>query len=85
LQGAFAEAQAAYLSPRDTEVKALAEVLQQKKIGVVAHFYMDPQVGRHGDTIWTATASDQVGKRCHHLLRLDIVRHFCTICHTLMP
>jgi hypothetical protein len=46
LQGAFAEAQAQYLSPRDSEVRALAEVLAAKKIGVVAHFYMDPQVGR---------------------------------------
>jgi hypothetical protein len=56
LQGAFAEAQAQYLSPRDTEVKALAEVLAAKKIGVVAHFYMDPQVGRGrgGQGEWTA-------------------------------
>ena len=42
--GAFAEAQNAFLRPDPSTVDALASVLEQKKIGVVAHFYMDPEV-----------------------------------------
>jgi quinolinate synthase len=43
-QGLFAEAQAQYLQPQPQQVEKLVKVLQEKKIGVVAHFYMDPQV-----------------------------------------
>ncbi|MCU0675184.1 MAG: quinolinate synthase NadA [Myxococcota bacterium] len=43
-EGAFAEAQAAYLRPDTATVKRLATVLREKKIGVVAHFYMDPEL-----------------------------------------
>lgn len=43
-QGAFAEAQARYLRPDGAVVDALARVLSEKRIGVVAHFYMDPEV-----------------------------------------
>jgi len=43
-QGPFAEAQAQYLQPQPQQVEKLAKVLAEKKIGVVAHFYMDPQV-----------------------------------------
>jgi len=43
-QGAFAQAQAQYLEPDAKEVDALVSLLSTKKIGVVAHFYMDPQV-----------------------------------------
>lgn len=43
-QGAFAEAQAQYLQPDTTQVDDLVHLLSTKKIGVVAHFYMDPQV-----------------------------------------
>jgi quinolinate synthase len=43
-QGAFAEAQAQYLEPDAHQVDALVKVLSEKRIGVVAHFYMDPQV-----------------------------------------
>jgi quinolinate synthase len=43
-EGAFAEAQAAYLRPDAETVKRLARVLRDKKIGVVAHFYMDPEL-----------------------------------------
>jgi hypothetical protein len=46
LQGAFAEAQAQYLRPDVATVDRLAATLREKQIGVVAHFYMDPQVGR---------------------------------------
>ncbi|KAK9802853.1 hypothetical protein WJX73_008477 [Symbiochloris irregularis] len=42
--GAFAEAQARYLNPDQTTVDALVRALTSKRIGVVAHFYMDPQV-----------------------------------------
>ncbi|MEZ4249668.1 MAG: quinolinate synthase NadA [Polyangiales bacterium] len=43
-EGAFAEAQAAYLRPDAETVRRLAKVLREKKIGVVAHFYMDPEL-----------------------------------------
>jgi len=44
-QGAFAEAQAQFLSPDGGMVDRVASTLRDKKIGVVAHFYMDPEVG----------------------------------------
>ena len=43
-QGAFAEAQDAFLRPDPATVDALAAVLEAKKVGLVAHFYMDPEV-----------------------------------------
>jgi quinolinate synthase len=43
-QGVFAEAQAQFLQPSTDQVQRLARVLEQKRIGVVAHFYMDPEV-----------------------------------------
>lgn len=43
-QGAFAEAQAQYLQPDQQQVEQLVSLLTSKRIGVVAHFYMDPQV-----------------------------------------
>ncbi|ERN14493.1 hypothetical protein AMTRI_Chr06g176340 [Amborella trichopoda] len=43
-QGSYAEAQAKFLSPDDLKVQELVEVLTEKKIGIVAHFYMDPEV-----------------------------------------
>ncbi|KAK9814582.1 hypothetical protein WJX72_008196 [[Myrmecia] bisecta] len=43
-QGPFAEAQVKYLQPDAGEVDALVKVLSEKKIGIVAHFYMDPEV-----------------------------------------
>lgn len=36
--------QAKYLSPDEVRVNELVSVLKEKKIGVVAHFYMDPEV-----------------------------------------
>ena len=47
-QGMFAEVQAQYLTPDGAQVTQLAELLRSKQIGVVAHFYMDPQVGAEG-------------------------------------
>ncbi|AKF05511.1 quinolinate synthase NadA [Sandaracinus amylolyticus] len=43
-EGAFAEAQAEYLQPDPAIVRELDALLAEKKIGVVAHFYMDPQL-----------------------------------------
>jgi hypothetical protein len=46
LQGDFARAQAEYLQPDIAQVDGLVQTMSSKKIGIVAHFYMDPQVGR---------------------------------------
>jgi quinolinate synthase len=43
-QGTFAEAQAQFLQPNAQQVAQLVQLLRSKRIGVVAHFYMDPQV-----------------------------------------
>lgn len=43
-KGSYAEAQANFLFPDELKVKELVSVLKEKKIGVVAHFYMDPEV-----------------------------------------
>ncbi|XP_078432643.1 quinolinate synthase [Wolffia australiana] len=43
-KGSYAEAQAKYLLPDSKRVNELVNVLKEKKIGVVAHFYMDPEV-----------------------------------------
>lgn len=43
-KGSYAEAQAKYLFPNELKVGELVNVLKEKKIGVVAHFYMDPEV-----------------------------------------
>ncbi|CAH9109887.1 unnamed protein product [Cuscuta epithymum] len=43
-KGSYAEAQARFLFPVDSKVKELANLLEKKRIGVVAHFYMDPEV-----------------------------------------
>ena len=43
-EGSFAEAQAAFLKPDPAVVAELNELLRSKKIGVVAHFYMDPEL-----------------------------------------
>ncbi|KAK9278368.1 hypothetical protein L1049_027933 [Liquidambar formosana] len=43
-KGSYAEAQARFIFPDESKVKELVNVLKEKKIGVVAHFYMDPEV-----------------------------------------
>jgi len=43
-QGSFAEAQAEFLSPDMESVAHLDRLFAEKKIGVVAHFYMDPEL-----------------------------------------
>jgi len=43
-QGAFAEAQAEFLNPDQDMVVELGELLSAKNAGVVAHFYMDPEL-----------------------------------------
>ncbi len=42
--GAFAEAQAAFLRPDGDLVSRLTALLRKKNAGVVAHFYMDPEL-----------------------------------------
>ncbi|KAJ4712437.1 quinolinate synthase, chloroplastic [Melia azedarach] len=43
-KGSYAEAQARYLFPDEAKVEELVNVLKEKQIGIVAHFYMDPEV-----------------------------------------
>ncbi|KZV34760.1 quinolinate synthase, chloroplastic-like [Dorcoceras hygrometricum] len=43
-KGSYAEAQARFLSPDEVKIQELVNLLEEKKIGVVAHFYMDPEV-----------------------------------------
>lgn len=43
-QGAFAQAQADFLEPDAAEVARLRALLEAKQTGVVAHFYMDPEL-----------------------------------------
>ncbi|KAL3628917.1 hypothetical protein CASFOL_027963 [Castilleja foliolosa] len=43
-KGSYAEAQARFLLPDDVKTQELVKLLEEKKIGVVAHFYMDPEV-----------------------------------------
>ncbi|KAL0441094.1 UNVERIFIED_CONTAM: Quinolinate synthase, chloroplastic [Sesamum radiatum] len=43
-KGSYAEAQARFLLPDELKIRELVDFLEEKKIGVVAHFYMDPEV-----------------------------------------
>lgn len=43
-EGSFAEAQATYLNPSPELVQELSHLLREKNVGVVAHFYMDPEL-----------------------------------------
>jgi quinolinate synthase len=43
-QGSFAEAQADFLRPDPDLIGELGELLERNKVGVVAHFYMDPEL-----------------------------------------
>jgi quinolinate synthase len=43
-KGGFAEAQAAFLRPEPELVVRLNALLREKNVGVVAHFYMDPEL-----------------------------------------
>src|SRR5690606_5729596 len=43
-QGSFAEAQAAFLAPDPAVVASLGDLLERKNAGIVAHFYMDPEL-----------------------------------------
>jgi quinolinate synthase len=43
-EGAFAEAQAEFLDPDPDTVSALGALLAEKNAGIVAHFYMDPEL-----------------------------------------
>uniref|UniRef100_A0ACD5Y5F0 Uncharacterized protein n=1 Tax=Avena sativa TaxID=4498 RepID=A0ACD5Y5F0_AVESA len=43
-QGSYAEAQAIFLSPDQSKIAELVNTLMERNIGIVAHFYMDPEV-----------------------------------------
>ena len=43
-QGAYAVSQARFLQPDGAQVTALAALLAEKRVGIVAHFYMDAEV-----------------------------------------
>uniref|UniRef100_M8BCR8 quinolinate synthase n=1 Tax=Aegilops tauschii TaxID=37682 RepID=M8BCR8_AEGTA len=43
-QGSYAEAKAKFLSPDQSKISELVNALREKQIGIVAHFYMDPEV-----------------------------------------
>ena len=43
-QGAFAEAQAAFLDPDPATVRRLRSLLEASGAGIVAHFYMDAEL-----------------------------------------
>ena len=43
-EGTFAEAQAAFLTPDSDVVSELDRRLKAGNVGVVAHFYMDPEL-----------------------------------------
>jgi quinolinate synthase len=43
-EGAFAESQAVYLDPDARTVRALSTSLRATETGIVAHFYMDPEL-----------------------------------------
>jgi hypothetical protein len=80
-QGAFAEAQAQYLQPNTQQVAQLVELLRSKRIGVVAHFYMDPQVSC---CCWgqqqTGTAADKTPTTAHLLVQLVQPVDLCCCC-----
>ena len=43
-QGAYAESQATYLRPDPERVSSMVDLLSRNQVGLVAHFYMDPEV-----------------------------------------
>ena len=86
-QGAFAEAQAAFLDPDPATVARLRSLLQAGEVGVVAHFYMDAELqGALLATRWTrlhisdslvmadrAVAMAQAGARSIVVLGVDFM------------
>lgn len=86
-QGAFAEAQAAFLDPDPETVARLRALLESGEVGVVAHFYMDAELqGALLATRWTrmhisdslvmadrAVAMAQAGARSIVVLGVDFM------------
>ena len=86
-QGAFAEAQAAFLDPDPATVARLRALLESGEVGVVAHFYMDAELqGALLATRWTrlhisdslvmadrAVAMAQAGARSIVVLGVDFM------------
>merc|ERR550514_2429651 len=46
-QGTFAEQQQQFLEPDRTRIANLTEILKEKNMGVVAHYYMDAELQGH--------------------------------------
>lgn len=44
LSSQYSFLQARFLCPDEVKIKELVNLLKEKKIGIVAHFYMDPEV-----------------------------------------
>ncbi|KAK1289370.1 hypothetical protein QJS10_CPB18g00625 [Acorus calamus] len=51
-KGSYSEAQAKFLSPDESKVGELISILREKKIGIVAPFYMDPEVQGLLTALW---------------------------------
>jgi quinolinate synthase len=52
-QGSYAQSLQMHLQPNQKDVQALDELLQAKHVGLVAHFYMDPEIqGVLGALTW---------------------------------
>ncbi|RMZ57037.1 hypothetical protein APUTEX25_002269, partial [Auxenochlorella protothecoides] len=73
-RGAYAEAQAAYLDPAPEAVQALADALAASRVGVVAHFYMDPEVQGN-----VRAMLDEAGHQDVRVLRMDAGAIGCSL------
>ena len=80
LQGAFAEAQALFLHPQQEQVAELASMLAAHKMGVVAHFYMDPEVSlpTHGAQSIRAPAH-QISAQFYFLIIKNVYRNMIQV------
>ncbi|MBK6575130.1 MAG: quinolinate synthase NadA [Sandaracinaceae bacterium] len=95
-QGAFAEAQAMYLSPDMALVSELDALLHEKNVGIVAHFYMDPELqGVLARCTWphihvsdsllmadSAITMAEAGVTSVIVLGVDFARRTCAPCWT---
>ena len=79
-QGSFAEAQAAFLEPDRKLVAKLEQMLRSKKIGVVAHFYMDPEL----QGVLAACAYEHIGVSDSLLMADRGIRMVAQGCETIV-
>lgn len=84
-QGTFAEAQAQFLQPNAQQVAQLVQLLSAKRIGVVAHYYMDPQVCMLGVShVSPVFCCQRIASRAIACCRVLFVKSYCCI-RTSMP